>query len=52
MLGLMPLYEGEGMCDYGVSYVLIFPEGSSPTLHIADTPDPIDDGHIVPVAGA
>ena len=48
MLGLMPLYEGDGMCDDGVSYVLISPESPSPTLPIADSPYPLNPGPTYP----
>ena len=44
--------EVDGVPRDGVGDVLIPPQRLAPALHIADAADAVDDGHIVPVAGA
>ena len=46
------LDELHGVAGEGIGDVLVLPEGLAAALHIADAPDAVHDGHIVPVAGA
>ena len=49
--GLVPLDERDGLARERVGHGLVLPEGRLPPLHVADPADPVDDRHVVAVAG-
>ena len=48
---LVFLHKADGVGNYTVGYILVFPERLSPTLHIANTTNTVHNALIVPVAG-
>ncbi len=50
-LGGVALDELNGVVCDGVGYVLVLPKGFAAALHVADAPNAVDHGLVVPMAG-